>query len=236
MSREINHNKIVVFTGAGVSAESGLQTFRDGNGLWNKHRIEDVASEQGWTTDKKQVLDFYNERRKEASQATPNLAHQAIAELETKYQVVVITQNVDDLHERGGSSHVIHLHGELKKARSTVDDSLVYDIGDKSICIGDVCEKGAQLRPHIVWFGEQIQNYEIAVQQIKTAAKVLVIGTSLSVFPAANVIKKARFHAEKIVIGLDMDRKPYGFTWFRGTAVNLVPHTINLWLKGQRAV
>lgn len=146
-----------------------------------------------------------------------------------------MTQNVDDLHERAGSNKVIHVHGELTKSRSTIDESLVYHIGDKDINIGDTCEKGSQLRPHIVWFGEQIENNDIARKAIRTAARVLVIGTSLTVYPAAGLLKRARYHAEKIIVSLDIEKKPYGYTWHRGTAVDLVPHIRSLWLNGRKA-
>ena len=235
MSEPINCNKVVVLTGAGVSAESGLQTFRDMDGLWNTYSISEVATPSAWEKNPQLVLEFYNARRKKAVEALPNKAHKAIAELEEKYDVTVITQNVDDLHERSGSTNVIHVHGELIKARSTADPSLVYEIGGKEIKVGDVCDKGAQLRPHIVWFGEEIENYEVSAKHIKTAGKVLVIGTSLTVYPAAGLLKKARHHAEKIIVSLEIEKKPYGFTWLRGTAVDLVPHIINCWLEGRKA-
>ena len=231
MSKPIEKNKIVVFTGAGISAESGLQTFRDSNRLWNNYQVSEVATPHAWERNPRLVLDFYNQRRAQAVSAIPNKAHLAIAELEKKFNVVVITQNVDDLHERAGSHNVIHVHGELIKARSTIDNNLIYDIGGKDINVGDTCEKGGQLRPHIVWFGEEIHNYEISAQHFKSAAKVLVVGTSLTVYPVAGLLKKARYHAEKIIVGLEIDKKPYGFTFFRGTAVDLVPHIIDCWLS-----
>nr|WP_197999995.1 Sir2 family NAD-dependent protein deacetylase [Gimesia alba] len=234
MSESMDHNKIVVLTGAGVSAESGLPTFRDMNGLWNRYSITEVASPEAWESNPQLVLDFYNERRKTAVAASPNAAHQAIAELEKKYDVVVITQNVDDLHERGGSSNVIHVHGELVKARSTTDPSLIYEIGGNEIKLGDVCEKGSQLRPHIVWFGEAIQNYELSAKHIKNAGKVLVIGTSLTVYPAAGLLNEAHYHAEKILVSLDIEDKPYGFRWIKGTAVDHVPQIVNCWLEGKK--
>ncbi|MFT7558514.1 MAG: NAD-dependent deacetylase [Flavobacteriales bacterium] len=233
MKPEINKNKIVVFTGAGISAESGLQTFRDSDGLWNDHRIEDVATPEGWRNDPELVLNFYNERRTQAYKASPNVAHEAIARLEEKYEVVVITQNVDDLHERSGSTNVIHVHGQLKYARSTIDESLVYLLKDKSIHIGDACEKGGQLRPHIVWFGEEIENYELARSHIVTAGRVLVVGTSLSVFPAAGILNKARFNAEKVIVTLKLEKKPSGFKLLRGKATSLVPSVVNDWLSGK---
>lgn len=233
MSKEMDVNKVVVFTGAGVSAESGLKTFRDSDGLWENHSIEAVATPQGWAADPELVLDFYNERRAQALSAEANKAHIAIAKLEQKYDVTVVTQNVDDLHERAGSSKVIHVHGELNKARSSVDESLVYNIGNNDIKPGDTCDRGSQLRPYIVWFGENVQYLDDAVAHIKSAGKVLVIGSSLSVYPAAGLLKKARFHAEKIIVSLDIDKKPFGYEWYRGTAVSLVPHVVETWLDGR---
>ncbi len=233
MSKPIDKNKIVVLTGAGVSAESGLQTFRDSNGLWNNHSLNEVATPQAWENNPQLVLEFYNSRRKEAANSSPNKAHHSIADLEKRFDVVVITQNVDDLHERAGSTSVIHLHGELAKARSTVDKGLLYNIGSNDIRIGDLCEVGSQLRPHIVWFGEEIENYDISVKHLSTAGKVLVIGTSLTVYPAAGLVNKARYHAEKLVVQPQLEKKPFGFRWLRGTAVSLVPHIVECWLDGR---
>ncbi|BCE01817.1 SIR2 family NAD-dependent protein deacylase [Marinicellulosiphila megalodicopiae] len=232
MKPEINPKKIVVFTGAGISAESGLQTFRDSNGLWNDFKVEDVATIEGWKQDPKQVLQFYNDRRKQAFEVEPNAAHEAVAKLETQYEVVIITQNVDDLHERAGSTNVIHVHGQLKYARSSSNEALtyLYDEG-KPIQLGDLCEQGSQLRPHIVWFGENIQNYEVARKHLVTAAKVLVIGTSLSVYPAANILKKARFNAEKVIITQQLDKKPGGYKLIKGNATELVPILVSDWLR-----
>ena len=178
--------KILIFTGAGVSAESGVETFRtDANGLWLNHKVEDVATPQGWKRDREKVLNFYNERRKQLKEVEPNSAHKTIADLEKEFDVTVITQNVDDLHERAGSNHVIHLHGELKKVRSTLDSTLVYDwLGDCNI--GDKCEKGSQLRPHVIWFGEDLDN-EITEKSVKIAGEVdvcIIVGTSMNVAPA----------------------------------------------------
>lgn len=230
MSESIDHNKIVVLTGAGISAESGLPTFRDMGGLWNRYSITEVASPEAWEANPQLVLDFYNERRKKAVAASPNAAHRALAELENRYEVVVITQNVDDLHERGGSSHVIHVHGELIKARSTADPSLIYEIGGKEISLGDHCEQGAQLRPHIVWFGETIHHYDVAAGHVKNAGKVLVVGTSLSVYPAAGLLTKARASAEKLIVSPDLEEEPATFHWIRGSAVEHVPQIVNRWL------
>jgi NAD-dependent deacetylase len=210
MSQPIDPHKIVIFSGAGISAESGLTTFRDTDGLWNNYNISEVATPTAWESHPELVLQFYNERRIQIIAAAPNSAHLAIAELERSYNVVVITQNIDDLHERAGSSRIIHVHGEIVKARSSISPNLIYDIGGKPIKLGDTCEIGSQLRPHIMWFGENILNFELAKQELKTAAKVLVVGTSLTVYPAASLLKKARFHAEKILVSLEIDRKPFG--------------------------
>ena len=179
--------KIVILTGAGISAESGLRTFRDSGGLWEGHDVQEVASPEGWRRNRELVLDFYNQRRRQLFEVEPNAAHKALAELEERYETWVITQNVDDLHERGGSTNVLHLHGELRKARSTLDSRLVYD-WDKDINLGDFCERGAQLRPHIVWFGESVPMIEPAVQLSIAADIYIVIGTSMQVYPAAGLM------------------------------------------------
>ena len=184
--------KIVVLSGAGVSAESGIPTFRASDGLWENHRIEDVATPEAWQRNQTLVQDFYNQRRKQALSVQPNAGHVALAKLEEKYDVTVITQNVDNLHERAGSSKVIHLHGELFKSRSTVDESLVYDIEGWEIKAGDLCEKGAQLRPHIVWFGEAVPMMDIAVDITHEADILIVVGTSLNVYPAAGLVYAVR--------------------------------------------
>jgi NAD-dependent deacetylase len=180
--------KIVVFTGAGVSAESGVKTFRDSDGLWRHHRFEDVASPQAWSNDPELVLEFYNIRRKQLLEVSPNPAHLALVKLEEKFEVQIITQNVDDLHERAGSKNVFHLHGEIRKSRSTADPNLIYNIEGWELKFGDKCEKGSQLRPHVVWFGEQVDTFSAATE-IATAADIfIVIGTSLVVYPAAGLI------------------------------------------------
>ncbi len=191
--------KIAVLTGAGISAESGIKTFRDSNGLWEEHRIEDVASPEGWYRNKELVLDFYNQRRRQLLQCKPNRAHFALAELEAKYDVTIVTQNVDDLHERGGSTNIIHLHGELLKARSTFDESLVYD-WKEDIKLGDKCARGAQLRPHIVWFGEAVPEIERAVPIVAKADIFIVIGTSMVVYPAAGLINYTGYETPKYLI------------------------------------
>lgn len=236
MKPEMNPNKILVFTGAGISAESGLQTFRDSDGLWNNFRVEDVATPEAWTIDPALVLQFYNDRRKEVFAAEPNAAHYAVAKLEEKYDVVVVTQNVDDLHERAGSTNVIHVHGQINYARSSSSNhTLLYPLAEGApIQLGDLCEEGSQLRPHIVWFGETIENYELARKHIIAAGKVLVVGSSLQVFPAAGILKKARYNAEKIIVTQKLDHKPSGFKLLRGNATSLVSSVANDWLNGNR--
>jgi NAD-dependent deacetylase len=192
--------KIVVLTGAGISAESGIATFRDSGGLWEQNRIEDVATPEGWQRDKELVNRFYNLRRKQAAEVEPNEGHKALVRLEDKYDVYIITQNVDNLHERAGSTNVLHLHGELSKVRSTVDPSLIYEVGDKQIAIGDKCEKGSQLRPHIVWFGEAVPAIEEATRIAEMADIFMVIGTSLQVYPAAGLLHYAAADIPKFLI------------------------------------
>ncbi|RTQ52333.1 NAD-dependent deacylase [Hymenobacter gummosus] len=181
--------KIVVLTGAGISAESGIATFRASDGLWENHRVEDVASPEGWARNPALVQEFYNQRRGAANKAQPNAGHRALVELEQAYEVVIITQNVDDLHERAGSSRVIHLHGKLNEARSSRYEELVYPLGDKDrIEMGELCERGHQLRPNIVWFGEAVPLIERAAEECATADVMLVVGTSLQVYPAAGLL------------------------------------------------
>ncbi len=196
--------KIVVLTGAGISAESGIPTFRDADGLWEGHDVMEVASPQGWVADQELVLHFYNERRKNALTAKPNRGHQILAELEQDHEVVIITQNVDNLHEKGGSTNVMHLHGELFKSRSTVDESLVYDMDGWELNTGDLCEKGSQLRPHIVWFGEEVPMMGEAIQQTMSADLFVVVGTSLAVYPAAGLIDYVSDDTPKYIIDPNM--------------------------------
>ncbi len=181
--------KIVVLSGAGISAESGLKTFRDSGGLWEGYDVMEVASPEGWAKNPELVLDFYNQRRKQALTAEPNEGHRIIAELEKHFKVSVVTQNIDNLHEKAGSSHVIHLHGKIFQARSTLDPSLVYDIEGWELKLGDKCEKGSQLRPDIVWFGEMVPMMEVAVEEAISADIFIVIGTSLQVYPAAGLLE-----------------------------------------------
>ncbi len=183
--------KIVVLTGAGISAESGISTFRDADGLWEGHDVMAVASPQGWENDQELVLDFYNQRRRQLMSVSPNEAHFALAKLEKEFDVVVITQNVDNLHERAGSSRIIHLHGELNKVRSTGNSKLIYD-WTEDLNEGDLCEQGHQLRPHIVWFGEMVPMLEPAIQECETADIFIIIGTSMQVYPAAGLISYAK--------------------------------------------
>ncbi len=180
--------KIVVLSGAGISAESGISTFRDSNGLWENHRIEDVATPEGWNANPKLVLEFYNQRRKQLFEVEPNEGHKSLVKLEDFYDVQIVTQNVDDLHERAGSSNVLHLHGELKKVRSTIDHNLVYDLDHWELKSGDKCENGSQLRPHIVWFGEAVPNIILAEENIRKADVLIIVGTSLNVYPAAGLV------------------------------------------------
>ncbi|SDL67087.1 NAD-dependent deacetylase [Salinimicrobium catena] len=179
--------KIVVLTGAGVSAESGIKTFRDADGLWEGHDVMQVASPIGWEKDQELVLDFYNKRRRQLRQVEPNAAHLALKDLEEKFDVHIITQNIDDLHERAGSQNVIHLHGELKKARSTFDENLVMD-WEGDIKLGDFCEHNYQLRPHVVWFGEAVPMMEKAIEITAEAEILIIIGTSMQVYPAAGLV------------------------------------------------
>lgn len=179
--------KVVVLTGAGISAESGISTFRDANGLWEGHDVMEVASPIGWERNQELVLDFYNKRRRQLQEVHPNTAHKALKELEEKYEVYIITQNVDDLHERAGSSNVIHLHGELKKVRSTFNENLVLDWED-DLNPGDFCEHNHQLRPHVVWFGEGVPMMEPAMELTSNADILLIVGTSMQVYPAAGLL------------------------------------------------
>jgi len=194
--------KIVFLTGAGISAESGLQTFRDSkDGLWENNKIEEVCSAQAWDKNPSLVLNFYNERRKECLKANPNLAHQLIAQLEKHYEVIVITQNVDDLHERAGSTNVIHLHGELMKSRSTVDSKLIYNrVGD--VVLGEQCELQSQLRPHIVFFGDQLDESLVneAIKAAVSCAVFIIVGTSMQVSPANSLPYYVPFASQMVVI------------------------------------
>lgn len=184
--------RIVVLTGAGISAESGIQTFRDADGLWEGHDVMEVASPQGWERNQELVLDFYNKRRRQLLKVEPNEAHKALVKLEDKFKVEIITQNIDDLHERAGSKRVVHLHGELLKARSTFDEDLVMD-WKNDIRPGDYCEHNHQLRPHVVWFGEAVPMFQKAAEITEKADLLLIIGTSMQVYPAAGLVDFAPY-------------------------------------------
>lgn len=179
--------KLVVLTGAGISAESGIQTFRDTGGLWEGYDVMEVASPEAWAKNQELVLDFYNQRRRNVLDAEPNDAHKILAQLEDQYDVQIITQNIDDLHERAGSTNIIHLHGEILKSRSSIDDTLVFDMKTDTINLGELCPLGSQLRPHIVWFGEAVPMIETAAVHLMQADILLVIGTSMEVYPAAGL-------------------------------------------------
>ena len=191
---------LVVLTGSGISAESGIKTFRDSGGLWEGYDVMEVATPEGWARNPELVLEFYNQRRKQALNAQPNEAHRILAELETHFNVIIITQNVDNLHEKAGSSTIIHLHGELFKSRSTLDRNLEYDIVGWELKLGDLCEKGSQLRPNIVWFGEPVPKIEAAVRETLRADIFLVVGTSLVVYPAAGLIDYVQDRVPKFIV------------------------------------
>ncbi len=187
----MSKKKLVIFSGAGMSAESGIKTFRDSGGLWEEHKIEEVATPEAWERNMALVTEFYNQRRKQVMEAKPNEAHKIIADLQHQFDVTVITQNVDNLHERAGSKKVIHLHGEIMKVRSSINPSLIYELDTWEVKIGDTCELGSQLRPHIVWFGELVPMMEPAIELVGEAELLTVIGTSLNVYPAAGLINYA---------------------------------------------
>jgi len=228
----LNEKKhIVIFTGAGISAESGLQTFRDSNGLWEEFLVEEVATPAAWEKDHKKVLHFYNLRRHQVRLAQPNAAHLALVKLEQYFKVSIITQNIDDLHERAGSTDTLHLHGEIMKSRSSVDDQLLYNLGDKDTSLGDCCEKGSQLRPHVVWFGESVPEFEPACKLAKQADLLLVIGTSLQVYPAALLVNKITRGTPVILVSPDMDEVQNHIIWYQDTAVNKIPSLVNELIK-----
>lgn len=199
--------RIAILTGAGMSADSGIQTFRGAGGLWEGHRVEDVATPKAWYKNPELVLRFYNERRAGIMQAQPNRGHIALAELEQQHQVHIITQNIDDLHERAGSAHVLHLHGEITKARSERNPLLIVE-KKEDIQLGDLASDGAQLRPHIVWFGEMVPMMEPAIRLVEQADIVVIIGTSMVVYPAASLFQYSRKHVPVIVINPDKPEIP----------------------------
>ena len=230
--------KLVILTGAGMSSESGIRTFRDSGGLWEEYDVTEVATPMAWWKNRDLVLRFYNERRRQLADCKPNAGHTGLAELEKHFDVQIITQNVDNLHERAGSTKILHLHGELTKARSTSDLSLIYDIEYKDINPGDNCEKGSQLRPHIVWFGEAVPMMDEAVSITATADIFIVIGTSMVVYPAAGLINDVPDKAEKYII--DKKIPPLGLfshlTTIEDSAVNGVPGIVNKLLTDRYCV
>jgi len=192
--------KIIVFSGAGISAESGLKTFRDSDGLWENYDLTEVATPEAWSKNPKMVLDFYNMRRAQVVKSLPNKSHYTLVELEAKYDVEIITQNIDDLHERAGSSKILHLHGEILKSRSTLDNKTTYKIEGVELNIGDTCINNSQLRPDVVWFGEAVPNMVTAMELCKDADILIIIGTSLTVYPAANIVEFVPDECEKYLI------------------------------------
>lgn len=224
--------KVVVLTGAGISAESGIRTFRDANGLWEGHDILQVASPMGWEADAALVLDFYNKRRAQLTTVKPNAAHKALTDLQSAYELQVITQNVDDLHERAGNENVLHLHGELRKVRSTKNPSLVYD-WTEDVNIGDTCAEGSQLRPHIVWFGEEVPMLTRAAELAAQADIFIVVGTSMQVYPAAGLVDYAPQNAELYYI----DPNPANLYHLKNLqvieekATRGLPHLVEILLK-----
>lgn len=223
--------RIVILSGSGLSAESGLPTFRDAAGLWRQYSWQELASPEGWRANPELVLEFYNERRAKAWAAQPNAAHLAIASLERKYDVVVVTQNVDALHERAGSTNVLHVHGELAFARGTGPSRQRYRIDGAPISLGQRCDEGTQLRPDIVWFGEETQHMDEARELVSAADKVLVVGTSLTVYPAAGLVDAVRKDATKVLNALEMDEVPGGFDFHAGPATRVLPRIIEDWLS-----
>lgn len=224
---------LVVFTGSGISVESGIQTFRASDGLWEDHPVEEVATPQGWRQDPERVLAFYNQRREQIRRAKPNAAHKALAALEQDgFKVSVITQNIDDLHERAGSRHVLHLHGEILKARSSVDARLRYPLSKGGIALGDVCDKGSQLRPDVVWFGEAVPLFEEACELVSQADFLLVVGTSLAVMPAASLLTYIDADTPCALVDPDADElSPPGVLAINTTAGEGVPALVNQWRK-----
>lgn len=228
---EVKLNKIVVFTGAGISLASGIPTFRFGeDALWANHKVSEVATASALKKNPEAVIAFFNDRKSEILHAEPTQAHTAIAKLEAKYEVVVITTNLDNLHEKAGSTNVIHVHGNIMNARSSVDCNLVYPMGDKPIRVGDLCEHGEQLRPDVVLFEEAVELKSVAQKELKDAGKVAIIGSSLSVKPICNIFKAARGRAEKYIIAPDMGKPPFGFKPIYAKAEEYVPILCNRWM------
>lgn len=217
--------KLVVLSGSGISAESGIPTFRASDGLWENHRIEDVATPEAWQRNPSVVLEFYNQRRIRAREAQPNTGHRVLAELQDHFDVCIVTQNVDDLHERAGSKKVIHLHGSLFEARSSVEERLVYPIEGTLLNLGEKCSLGSQLRPNIVWFGEAVPLMDLAMQEAMRADYFIVVGTSLQVYPAAGLIQYVPYEAPKFVVDPklpDVKHMPYLYTFEEMASTGLV--------------
>lgn len=217
--------KLVVLSGSGISAESGIPTFRASDGLWENHRIEDVATPEAWQRNPSLVLDFYNQRRIRAREAEPNKGHRMLAELQEHFDVSIVTQNVDDLHERAGSKHVIHLHGSLFEARSSAYETLIYPIEGTTLNIGEKCSKGSQLRPNIVWFGEAVPLMDVAIHHAMAADLFIVVGTSLQVYPAAGLLQYVPYEAQKFVVDPklpDVRHMPYLHTFEEMASTGLV--------------
>lgn len=234
----MKREKLVVLTGAGMSAESGLSTFRDSGGLWEGVDMMEVASVEGWNKDPEKMLEFYNERRRELKNVEPNAGHKALVDLEELYDVTIITQNVDDLHERAGSDNIIHLHGELTKARPINSEGPLWDIGYSDIKLGDTDERGTQLRPHVVWFGELVPMMNLAVQQVAECDLMLVIGTSLVVYPAAGLVDVVPPGRPVYVIDRQKPEHRFGsnFTFIEKGAATGTPELVEQLLKEKKQV
>ena len=219
---------VVVLSGAGISAESGLKTFRDADGLWEGQRVEDAATPEAWASNPKLVLDFYNQRRKQLYEVAPNAAHCALAELESTHDVTIITQNVDNLHERGGSSRVLHLHGELDTARSSINPDLIYPLNGRDIEMNEKAEDGSPLRPNIVWFGEAVPAMEEAAHLLRSADTLIVVGTSLVVYPAASLAYLAPDQARKFLVNpvIPEEARHYDFEFIEATAAEAIPDLV----------
>ena len=227
---------LVVFTGSGISAESGIQTFRASDGLWAEQPLEEVATPRAWRRDPARVLHFYNQRRDQVRRARPNAAHKALAALEKHgFRVSIITQNIDDLHERAGSHNVLHLHGEILKARSTVDMRMRYPLPRGGIQVGDICDKGSQLRPDVVWFGESVPNFEEACELVAEADLLLVVGTSLAVMPAASLLDHVSPKVSSVLVDPEaVALAPPGMARINQPASKGVPALVRQWRRAER--
>ena len=222
---------IVVFTGAGISVESGLGTFRDSGGLWEQFKIEDVATPEAFERNPELVLDFYNLRRKQLLESKPNAAHISLNKLSEKYNLHIITQNIDDLHERSGSKNILHLHGKLMESKSSINDSLIYPIKGVDLKLGDLCKNGSQLRPNVVWFGEPVPKMIDAISITKKADIFIVIGTSLNVYPAASLLNYTNNAKRIILIDLKAEQKK-GVEVVKGKATIEVPRLVRNLVEG----